>query len=65
MNDIDSIKPAVEIIRQSKVPYCLMHCTSIYPTPYHKVNLRALDVLADAFPDAILGRLTTQKVSGK
>jgi len=32
-----------------------MHCTSIYPTPYDKVNLGALDILARAFPDAVLG----------
>ncbi len=55
MNDIQSIKPAVEILRTSKVPFCLMHCTSIYPTPYDKVNLGAIDVLAKAFPDAVLG----------
>lgn len=55
MNDIDTITPSVEILRAAKVPFCLMHCTSIYPTPYDKVNLRALDVMADAFPDAVLG----------
>ena len=55
MNDIQSITPAVEILREANVPFCLMHSTSIYPTPYSKVNLRALDVIAEAFPDAILG----------
>ena len=55
MNDIQSIKPAVDILRTYKVPFCLMQCTSIYPTPYDKVNLGALDVLAKEFPDAVLG----------
>jgi len=55
MNNIESITPAVDILRTAKVPFCLMHCTSIYPTPYDKVNLGALDVLANAFPDAVLG----------
>lgn len=55
MNDIESINPSVEILRAAKVPFCLMQCTSIYPTPYDKVNLGALDELADAFPDAVLG----------
>ncbi|MFJ4391956.1 N-acetylneuraminate synthase [Pseudomonas soli] len=27
----------------------LLHCTSQYPTPWHEVNLRAMDTLADAF----------------
>lgn len=55
MNDIASIAPAVEILRTAKIPYGLMHCTSMYPTPYAKVRLGALRALADHFPDAVLG----------
>jgi N-acetylneuraminate synthase len=55
MNDLDSIRPAVEILREARVPFALMHCTSMYPTPYDKVRLGALRDLADAFPDAVLG----------
>mmetsp|Transcript_5228 Transcript_5228/g.17473 ORF Transcript_5228/g.17473 Transcript_5228/m.17473 type:complete len:352 (-) Transcript_5228:116-1171(-) len=55
MNDVASIKPAVEILRRAQVPFCLMQCTSIYPTPYSKVNLGALDVFAEEFPDAVIG----------
>ena len=55
MNDINSIEPAVKLLREAEVPFCLMHCTSIYPTPYSKVHLGALDVLAAEFPDAVLG----------
>src|SRR3989337_1636635 len=36
MNDIDSITPAVDVLRMAGVPFVLMHCTSIYPTPYEK-----------------------------
>jgi sialic acid synthase SpsE len=55
MNDIASIAPAVEILRRSRVPFALMHCTSMYPTPYEKVRLAALRLLAEHFPDAVLG----------
>ena len=55
MNDIDSIRPAVEIVRAAGVPFALLHCTSIYPTPYNKVRLGALNDMAEAFPDAVLG----------
>lgn len=55
MNDIDSIKPAVNILRKNHIPYSLLHCTSIYPTPYSKVRLGALGELKKAFPDAIIG----------
>lgn len=55
MNTIDSIRPAVEIFRRHSVPYALLHCTNIYPTPPELVRLGALDEMAEAFPDAVLG----------
>jgi N-acetylneuraminate synthase len=55
MNDIKTIEPAVEIFRKEGIPFALLHCTSIYPTPYSKVRLGALRDLEKAFPDAVLG----------
>ncbi len=55
MNDLDSIAPAVKILRQAGVPFALMHCTSIYPTPYDKVRLGGIGELAERFPDAVIG----------
>lgn len=55
MNDIKSIGPAVEIFRREGIPFALLHCTSIYPTPYSKVRLGALLDLREKFPDAVLG----------
>jgi sialic acid synthase SpsE len=55
MNDIASVTPSVEILRSAGVPFALLHCTSMYPTPYEKVRLGALGELARAFPDAVLG----------
>jgi N-acetylneuraminate synthase len=55
MNDLESIAPAVEILRQAGVRFALTHCTSIYPTPYEKVRLGGLGELAERFPDAVIG----------
>jgi sialic acid synthase SpsE len=55
MNNLRSIQPAVEILRTKKVPFALLHCTSIYPTPYEKVRFGALEILAKHFPDAVIG----------
>ncbi|PJC40402.1 MAG: polyhydroxyalkanoate biosynthesis repressor PhaR, partial [Parcubacteria group bacterium CG_4_9_14_0_2_um_filter_41_8] len=38
-----------------KTPFALMHCTSMYPTPYNKVRLGALENLKKAFPDTVIG----------
>ena len=55
MNTIESIKPSVEIFRKHNVPYALMHCTNIYPTPFEYVRLGCLNEMREAFPDAVLG----------
>jgi sialic acid synthase SpsE len=55
MNDLESIAPAVEILHQADISFALMHCTSMYPTPYEKVRLGGLSELAKRFPDAVIG----------
>jgi len=55
MNSLENIKAAVSILRGYKVPYAILHCTSIYPTPYDKVRLGAIAELKSAFSDAIIG----------
>ena len=49
MNSIETIKPAVEIIRKYKNPFALLHCTNIYPTPPKLVRLNAIEVLKKNF----------------
>lgn len=55
MNDLNSIEPAVTILRTAGVPFALTHCTSMYPTPYEKVRLGSIEDLATRFPEAIIG----------
>src|SRR3989338_5993251 len=55
MNSIENISRSVKILEDAKVPYALLHCTSMYPTPYSKVRLNALNDLRKNFPRAVLG----------
>jgi len=55
MNNIASIKPAVEILRAHNIDYALLHTTNLYPTPIHLVRLNAMKQLEDIFPDAVIG----------
>jgi N-acetylneuraminate synthase len=55
MNDLTSIARSVEVLRDHGVPFALLHCTSLYPTPRDKVRLGALAELQAAFPDAVVG----------
>ena len=55
MNSIDSVGKAVEIFRKNNIPFALLHCTNIYPTPPHLVRLGAMRQLEETFPDAVVG----------
>lgn len=55
MNTVESVRPSVEILRAAQVPYALLHCTNVYPTPPELVRLGAMEKLREAFPDAVIG----------
>lgn len=55
MNRIKDIKISVEILRNHKIDYALLHTTNIYPTPHHLVRLDAMKELEKEFDDAVIG----------
>lgn len=55
MNDLPSIRKSVQAIRKHGVPLALLHCTSMYPTPYEKVRLGGIADLQEAFPGTPIG----------
>ena len=55
MNSIDTIRPSVKIFRKYKIPYALLHCTNIYPTPARLVRINCITLLKENFPDAVVG----------
>jgi N-acetylneuraminate synthase len=55
MNTMESVGKAVKILRRYRVPYALLHCTNVYPTPPELVRLGGVSQLKEAFPDALVG----------
>ena len=55
MNDLESIKATVNIIKKYDCPLAILHCTSMYPTPYKHVRLGNLAILKKKFPFAVIG----------
>jgi N-acetylneuraminate synthase len=49
MNDMASISRSIQIVQSHACPLMLMHCTSMYPTPYNKVRLAAIQELKQKF----------------
>ena len=61
MNNIRSIQKSVNIIRKFKIPYALLHCTNIYPTPPKLVRLEAMLELKKNLKTQLLGYRIIQK----
>ena len=55
MNNINSIKSATEIIQSYNCPLAILHCTSMYPTPYKNVRLGAIQDLQNNFKNIPIG----------
>lgn len=55
MNTIESVKKAVSIFEEKKVPIALLHTTNLYPTPSHLVRYGAMQELQHAFSDKVFG----------
>ena len=53
MNTLSSIKVAVNILKKYSIPHIILHCVSVYPTLYNKVNLGAIDILRKAFKNDV------------
>jgi N-acetylneuraminate synthase len=55
MQTIESLRPVVQILIDSKVPFALLECTNLYPSPPEIVSLQGVTDLKKAFPEAVVG----------
>lgn len=55
MNNIESVRKAVDILEKNEVQYGLLHTTNLYPTPPELVRLGAMQELQKEFPNVVIG----------
>lgn len=55
MNNITSIRKTVNILKETEVPFALLHTTNIYPTEPRLVRLGAMQEMMSVFPDVPIG----------
>ena len=55
MNNINSIKKAIQILKKRGVQYAILHTTNLYPTKHNQVRLNALFELRKLFPRTVIG----------
>jgi len=54
MSTLDEIDRAVAVLGEGRI-YCIMHCTSTYPTSPQEVNARCIKTLKERYPWAKIG----------
>ncbi|WP_181318244.1 N-acetylneuraminate synthase family protein [Pseudogemmobacter blasticus] len=55
MQTIETIRASVDILDAAGVPYALLECTNLYPSPPEIVSLKGVTELREAFPNAVVG----------
>lgn len=55
MQDLNSLRPAVEIMKDHSVDFCLLECTNMYPCPPENISLKGLSDLREAFDTDLVG----------
>lgn len=55
MNDAKSIATTVQALNEENAQFALLHCTSMYPTPYELIRLGCITELRDAYPNTVIG----------
>lgn len=55
MNKISSIKKSYKIIKKNRCKVAMLHCVSLYPTPYEYLNLRRILKLKNEFKKIPIG----------
>ncbi len=55
MQSVATLSRSVKILESSGVPFALLECTNLYPSPPDCVSLQGIAELGQAFPDATIG----------
>ncbi len=55
MNSMNDIEKSVRILKKASIPFALLHCTNVYPTPYKLVRLNAITEMQQHFPNVPIG----------
>lgn len=55
MSNLDDIDAALEVLLKKPKKLSILHCLSQYPAQYENINLRAMEVLRERYPEHDIG----------
>ena len=55
MNNLETVKKTVRIVKKNKIPHAILHCINLYPTDYKYIRLGRLNKMNKIFKNSIIG----------
>ena len=55
MNNLETVKKTVRIVKKNKIPHAILHCINLYPTDYKYIRLGRLNKMNKIFKSSIIG----------
>ena len=55
MNNLDTVKKTVKIVKRHNIPHALLHCVNLYPVEHKYIRLNRLNKMIRIFKDSIIG----------
>ena len=55
MNNLETVKKTVRIVKKNKIPHAILHCINLYPTDYKYIRLGRLNKMKKIFKSSIIG----------
>ena len=55
MNLLKDIEVSINILKKARIPFVVLHCTNIYPTPSKLIKIDTIPMLIKKFPNTLIG----------
>ena len=55
MNLLKDIEVSINILKKARIPFVVLHCTNIYPTPSKLIKIDTISMLIKKFPNILIG----------
>ena len=55
MNNLDTVKKTVKIVKRHNIPHALLHCVNLYPVEHKYIRLNRLNKVIRIFKNSLIG----------
>ena len=55
MNNLDTVKKTIKIVKRHNIPHALLHCVNLYPVDHKYIRLNRLNKMIRIFKNSLIG----------